>query len=374
MRKFLILSFTNNLNPRGNNLNTYLTLQAEVYYNRLKSYGFDTYIYSPNGLEGKDCVSEVHLGDYTDIVVLYIRANFFHGEMTGAKRYIYEDISKNGFPNVDSLRWWFFYDDQKNPPENLGHRYLLKRESGYFEDCPLIFEEVSRKLEISMTGPNSYLLVPGGDIAYSLTKKYSLGIPQEKHINDEWQNYKVAKLMELCGSSGLTPQKKYDVMYAGIARKGRVEVLLPIFKSKDLETVSYMTNNYEIRKNFVPHMNSFNNHTFGHKFKLLDSEYRHAESWTHIIVGDKWQWGRFKSLRFYQSLKFNSIPLIYIGYDPEKKFIRNPLVKTYCYFETMGDIMKLVYLLKTDKGLYTSLNFYTSTDEYPTVPEFKFEL
>lgn len=375
MKRFLITSFTTMLGSNRTNLSTYLNLQAKVYFDRLTKYGFDVEIHSERDsfFPPGSTVFQLNLNKYTDVIVLYSRANFYNGGISGAIKRLFESIEAFGQPSPPRIRWWFFYDDMANPPDNLANRFCIRRDSGkYFQHLSDTMYVQSRLLSKSFIS-NPMLLIPGGNLEYRTNRMDSLPISDQHKVDDEWQNFYVAEELHKLSLGINTEHKSFDVMYAGIARKYRCEVLEGIFGCENLSSVSYMTNDGEIRKNFLPRMKKFKNHTIGENFLLLNSPKKHSESWTNIIVGDKWQKNNFKSLRFYQALKYKSVPLIHIEYDHNREYLEDPLLKRYCYFKDVDDIIEIVASLKSQPLLYKRI-LELCSEVKPKVEEFKFDI
>ena len=329
----------------------FMRLQAKIYASRAMLAGWDVYVASDYSFYDFKVVpnNQIDFADYDDVIILYCTGNFIGGGLTRPQYGILHGFkTKNVHANI-----YIYYDDVQCAPANIGTAVWKKVKDGKcgfkVKDAmkDVLTEDIALYIQDYFNGPNTFLLVPGGNLPYPGETR-SLGIKSSKQVDDSFQNYYAGR--ELAGKYlEMDPypldQIECDVIYAGNDRKQRMNVLAPIFQSERIKSRSHIRRETNCGY-FDDKAATYKNHEDLPLFQYDESAERHSRALIIPVVGDPWQNGNFVSLRWWSTLSYPAIPAIHMSYDPNKVLIKNEYLKQELYWTTEEDMFKLIQKAK----------------------------
>jgi len=137
----------------------------------------------------------------------------------------------------------------------------------------------------------------------------------------------------------------YDVVYAGLFRKGRQKVIQPLLDDPRFSSASVCTGTDAPGKVVTSGLN-IQNHVEISGFRYEDQQHWYNNSLAQLIVTDEKNYGRFMSARWFSALRTNSAPLVYAPTDPNRELFREDLELSFLYVETSDDVWRAVQELK----------------------------
>lgn len=376
----LITSWTMRLdaeskNPKSPYLKPLYTVQAKIYADRYRDAGHNVEVsvgtkFPQETFFGHKIIrgSELYYPNYDLIINLGVRANIIGGDFAPLMREVFHAL-RDGYKG----EMYIFFDDLMNLPENQGLKFQRRYDEGkikpgmeeYFEQHIDAIRYTTRFLESDQIK----LICPGGTLPWKPSNlQYGLNYDYEV-IMDPWQNYLVGKELDGNNNYPIIPVEELwgDVIYAGTMRSYRFNLLKELFQNAELSTGAFIRKDSERKRydNALMEQNLFCNHKDYGSFPLHEALYIHSRFLINPIVGDKWQNGDFVSPRFWSSLRFPSVVAIHESYDPNHKLLRSELLRKYCYWSSVQDLIRLKENLLQSEYLRTEL-IYAAGQETPS--------
>ena len=362
-------------NARGNaNVRDFVRSYALSYAERFSQHGWQVHM-TTGEKRHPDCepfaidMYEPKWRDYDRVILLYFSADFPGGQVKPATTNFLMQGEYRGLEDVDV---WIFHDDEANPPTNTAYAYwrrtvesqsirqfVSKKDQekyGYLLDKDQVPGNAEYLLEWSRTPGNIKMLIPGGRLKWRHLENSVYGFPGDAEVmEDPLATYIAGRKLAYGWETAPIPaadDMSCDIIYAGTPRKSRIEILEPLFLDHDVHSRTHLRND---RFRGEVDETAWVNHEDLPVFETGESPEIHSKTWVCPIVGDKWQKGNHVSSRFWLQLALPTVNAIHVSYDPEKKLIRDPELRTRIYWETAEDLKKLLEDVKDSPALRQDL-------------------
>lgn len=358
-------------NARGNaNVRDFVRSYALSYAERFSQKGWQVHM-TTGDKRHPDCepfaidMYEPKWRDYDRVILLYFSADFPGGQVKPATTNFLMQGVHRGLEDVDV---WIFHDDEANPPTNTAYAYwrrtvesqsikqfVSKKDQenyGYLLDKEQVPGNAEYLLEWSRTLGNIKMLVPGGRLKWRHLENSVYGFPADAEVmEDPLATYIAGRKLAYGWETARIPAAEdmsCDIIYAGTPRKSRIEILEPLFLDSEIHSRTHLRND---RFRQEVDETRWVNHDDLPVFETAQSPDVHSKTWVCPIVGDKWQKGNHVSSRFWLQLALPTVNAIHVSYDPEKKLIKDPELRTRIYWETADDLKNLLRDVKDSPAL-----------------------
>lgn len=300
--------------------------------------------------------------EYDKVLVMYCSSNFYGGMASNMFIPVLDQINIGDLGDTELI---FFTDDSANRPSNpfqvLYHRLTTTGLKGFgsklrnethgwmLERDPEWFAKLKHMADWSVTDDGPRVMMAGGEVSVRRHPgdKHGFG-PGKRDFIDHNSVFYGAKVLSY-GWDLLPPlqpeEMEYDTLYAGAKRKGRTQVMVPVFERPDLKTLSILRFD---REKYDLDIASWPNHADTEVVPTEESPELHAKCWVVPIVGDKWQTGQQVSSRFWFSMQIPTVAAIHTSYDPSKGLIKDEWLKQEMYYTTPDELAALVAKVKAD--------------------------